>query len=55
MLGGHLLVGEVRAWTAPSFGPTFLTAAGIALAVALLFVAGFPRQGREMVYEEKGE
>jgi len=44
LLGGHLLAGQVRAWTEPEFRPTFMTAGVTALAVLLFFLVGFRQQ-----------
>jgi MFS family permease len=44
LLAGHLLAGQVRAWTAPDFMPTFVTAATTATVVLLFFLAGFRRR-----------
>jgi MFS family permease len=49
LLGGHLMVGQVRTWTAPEFRPTFLMAAATALAVLVFFLVGFRSRS---VYEE---
>ena len=43
LLGGNLLVGEVRERTAPAFAPTYRTGGGLAVALLVFFLLGFPR------------
>ncbi|HYV39038.1 MAG TPA: MFS transporter, partial [Gemmataceae bacterium] len=41
LIGGSFVAGELRAWTAPDFAPTLLTAAGMSLALVIFFLTFF--------------